>query len=138
MPCRAKARPQIDQARLHAAEGRAVRLAWTASYVDALVGPLEVAHMGISGRRAVAMLRRSWPASLASRRAVQDRQMSFHSLKFKIQVGITATCLLVALCFGAMGDDFPAPPGYWENPKIFHHHRCPEGEFDRQHGSRGR
>jgi MoxR-like ATPase len=45
----------IDQARLFAGEDRTVRHAWTASYVNALVGPLQEAHLGISGRRAVAM-----------------------------------------------------------------------------------
>jgi len=45
----------IDQARLFTGEDRPLRHAWTASYVNALVGPLQVAHLGISGRRAVAM-----------------------------------------------------------------------------------
>jgi len=45
----------IEEARRHAAQDREERHAWAARYVDALVGPLREARLGLSGRRAVAM-----------------------------------------------------------------------------------
>jgi len=47
----------IEQARVHADTNRAAHQQWIASYVDALVGPLQEARLSISGRRAVALAR---------------------------------------------------------------------------------
>ena len=47
----------IERARAIAGQDRSARHQWAARYVDALVTPLQEAHLAISGRRAVALAR---------------------------------------------------------------------------------